>query len=115
MQQGYTIKLNKPEDTAESIAKKLNSLNGAIEISAIKDGVTRSELMSELNYINSNVSNKLEDQSKKTFNHIEATYSRVNGSNKMKDLRFHGGGTPITVSAIAPTNPKINDLWFDIS
>ena len=38
---------------------------------------------------------------------------------KGKKVKFeelmHGGGTTITVSATAPSNPQVNDLWYDIS
>lgn len=38
-------------------------------------------------------------------------YDVIHGSGGKKG----GGGTTIKVQATAPTNPTINDLWFDIS
>jgi len=115
MANGYTLNIQNPKDSPMEIVNKINTLDNVINIKTIRDGVSRTELVNELNSMSANLSTKLDDAGKKTFNHIEATYSRVNGQNKMKDLRYHGGGTPIAVSVLPPSNPKLNDLWFDIS
>ena len=111
----YVINLNRPDETPQTIAEKLNKLNGAVDVSVIRDGMSKTEFENWASSNSSKINSKFEDADKRNFNHIEATYARVGGRNKMTDLRYHGGGTPITVSAIAPTNPKLNDLWFDIS
>lgn len=34
---------------------------------------------------------------------------------QFKYTKYHGGGSNLTVSATQPSNPTLNDLWYDIS
>ena len=112
----FVFKINNPPETGESIAQKLNTLSERVNVDAIRGAVSRDELHNHVSSVKSDLESKIENSYKKTFTHVEATYTRgVGNTKKMNDLRYHGGGTQIAVSALAPTNPKLNDLWFDIS
>jgi len=116
MAEPFVFKINNPPETGQSIAQKLNSTVESVDVSVIKDAVSRSELINRLSSARVEFNDNLDKSYKKTFSHVEATYARgVGNTKKMSDLRYHGGGTVVTVSAIAPSNPKLNDLWFDIS
>ncbi len=116
MAEPFTFKINNPEETGESIARKLNGTFESVDVSVIRDAVSRSELINHLSSAKSEFRSSLEDTAKRNFNHIEATYARTAGSTrKMNDLRYHGGGTQIAVQVLPPANPKFGDLWFDIS
>lgn len=92
MANGYTLNIQNPKDSPMEIVNKINTLDNVINIKTIRDGVSRTELVNELNSMSANLSTKLEDQGKKTFNHIEATYTRIGGQKKMTDQRYHGAG-----------------------
>jgi len=116
MAEPFVFKINNPPETADSIASKLNSKDNIVDVTVIRNAVSQTDLANQLSRIKAEVNDNVDRSYKKSFSHIEATYARgVGNTKKMSDLRYHGGGTVVTVSAIAPSNPKLNDLWFDVS
>ncbi len=75
-------------DSPTEVRDKLASLKGneRLDISSIKNGEALASLASKAS---------------KKFD--------------MNDQRWNGSGTFITVSTTAPSNPYLNQLWFDIS
>lgn len=109
MAESYTIKFENPKESAAQIAQKLNSLHSALEISVVKDAVSRSEF---------------EKHSGMVKKYIESGKDRIN----MNDQRWHGGGitpngvqtisnkritrrvVPVTQSATPAINTDITDV-----
>jgi len=69
----YTINLHNPEDSPEKIANKLNTLHSAIDISVIKDGISRTEFL---------------EHSTKVGKYMDTKRDRIDTN----DLRWHGAG-----------------------
>ncbi len=88
-------------DTPEQIRDKLESIDiedDKLSIDAIK-----------------NLPKKLEEIKKEAGNgqKLYGGLSRVGGD--MAYTKYHGGASNLTVSTTAPSNPELNDLWYDIS
>lgn len=79
----YVINVKKPEDSAETIVKKLNTLRYAIDPSVIKgDFVTRDEFKS-ITEKNGKMAESYEDR---------VNYNISQGRKRLTDMRWHGGG-----------------------
>lgn len=79
----YVINVKKPEDSAEQIVKKLNTLRYSIEPSVIKgDFVTRDEFKS-FTEKNEKIVTSSEDR---------VNYNISQGRKRLSDMRWHGGG-----------------------
>jgi len=74
----YDIHVENPEDSPEKIATKLNRLHRAVKVSAIEDGMSKTEF---------------DEFKERTFRHIEAVRKQIDNT----DLRWHGSG----LSAVA--------------
>ncbi len=86
MKEPYVINLKKPEDSAEQIASKLNSLNGAINIEVIAGAVSKDDF-EKYKKTNDKIVGGYEDR---------INYNVQNGRKILKDGRYHGGGDRVT-------------------
>lgn len=93
-------------DKPIEIRDKLETLKGSqrLDVSAIKNALTKDDVIKEI-------------KGGKTLEMKDIKGMPLN----FNDLRWHGGGitgvntNKITVSATAPANPELNDLWCDTS
>jgi hypothetical protein len=96
-------------DTPEQIANKLESLEGdkRLDVSAIK-GLDKMQAERDQSILNRAI--EILDR-RSNFGIAKADQLR-----KDVDVRIVGVNTQrLTVSAVAPVNPQLNDLWLDIS
>lgn len=86
MAKDFVINLKKPEDTPQDIANKLNSLHSAVDVSVIAGALSRDEF------------EKYKGNTDKVVSGYEdrINYNVKNGTKKLSDLRWHGGGTDTT-------------------
>lgn len=82
MKEPYVINLKKPEDSAEQIASKLNTLTGAINVEVIAGAVHRDEF-DKYKKANDGIVGGYEDR---------IGYNIKNGRKVLNDDRYHGAG-----------------------
>lgn len=78
----FVINLKKPEDSAQDIANKLNSLSSAIDITVINGAVTQKDFEA-YKEVNDSLVKGYEDR---------VNYNIQEGRKKLNDLRYHGAG-----------------------
>lgn len=78
------IYLNKPEDSPQQLADKLNTLHSTIDVSVIKGAMSRDDF-EKYKGNNDKIVSGYEDR---------INYNIERGTKKLADMRYHGGGLP---------------------